>query len=98
MAWSSAQYLKFEDERTRPARDLLAQVPLETATRAYDLGCGPGNSTALLVARFGRESVIGLDSDPNMLAAARSRLKGTRFLEADLETWQPPEPADLAGQ
>ena len=95
MAWSSAQYLKFEDERTRPAHDLLAQVPLETATRAYDLGCGPGNSTALLVARFGRESVIGLDSDPNMLAAARSRLKGTRFLEADLETWQPPEPADL---
>jgi trans-aconitate 2-methyltransferase len=95
MAWSSAQYLKFEDERTRPARDLLAQVPLESAARTYDLGCGPANSTELLVARFGKESVIGLDSDPNMLAAARSRLKGTAFVEADLETWQPPEPADL---
>lgn len=95
MAWSSAQYLKFEDERTRPARDLLAQVPLESAARAYDLGCGPGNSTELLIARFGAQTVTGLDSDPNMLAAARSRLKGTTFLEADLETWQPPEPADL---
>jgi trans-aconitate 2-methyltransferase len=95
MAWSSAQYLKFEDERTRPARDLLAQVPLESAARAYDLGCGPGNSTEALVARFGAGSVTGLDSDPNMLAAARSRLKGTTFLEANLETWQPPEPADL---
>jgi trans-aconitate 2-methyltransferase len=95
MAWSSAQYLKFEDERTRPARDLLAQVPLEGAARAYDLGCGPGNSTELLVARFGAAAVIGLDSDPNMLAAARSRLKATTFLEADLESWQPPEPADL---
>ena len=95
MAWSSVQYLKFEDERTRPARDLLAQVPLESAARAYDLGCGPANSTELLVARFGKDGVIGLDSDPNMLAAARSRLKGTRFIEADLATWQPPEPADL---
>ena len=95
MAWSSAQYLKFEDERTRPARDLLAQVPLETASRVYDLGCGPGNSTELLVGRFGAAAVVGLDSDPNMLAAARSRLRGTTFLEADLATWQPPEPVDL---
>jgi len=95
MAWSSTQYLKFEDERTRPARDLLAQVPLESAARAYDLGCGPGNSTELLIARFGVGSVTGLDSDPNMLAAARSRLKGTTFLEADLATWQPPAQADL---
>jgi trans-aconitate 2-methyltransferase len=95
MAWSSTQYLKFEDERTRPARDLLAQVPLEGAAHAYDLGCGPGNSTELLIARFGAGSVTGLDSDPNMLAAARSRLKGTTFLEADLESWQPSEPADL---
>ena len=95
MAWSSAQYLKFEDERTRPARDLLAQVPLEGAEWAYDLGCGPGNSTELLVARFGADPVIGLDSDPNMLAAARSRLRGTHFIEADLATWRPPEPADL---
>ena len=95
MAWSSTQYLKFEDERTRPARDLLAQVPLESAARAYDLGCGPGNSTELIIARFGAAAVTGVDSDPNMLAAARSRLKGTSFIEADLSAWQPPEPADL---
>ncbi|CDZ29551.1 trans-aconitate 2-methyltransferase [Neorhizobium galegae] len=95
MAWSAEQYAKFEDERTRPARDLLAQVPLGSVTRAYDLGCGPGNSTELIAARFGAASVAGIDSDDNMLAAAAKRLPGTQFTKADLNTWVPEEPADL---
>jgi trans-aconitate 2-methyltransferase len=95
MAWSASQYVKFEDERTRPARDLLAQVPLEHLHRAMDLGCGPGNSTELIVARFGKEGVCGLDSDLNMLEAARKRMPGTSFIEADLATWQPDEQVDL---
>ncbi len=95
MAWSASQYVKFEDERTRPARDLLAQVPLDSARNAIDLGCGPGNSTELLIDRYGAENVTGLDSDLNMLEAARERLPATRFVEADLATWQPDKPADL---
>ncbi len=95
MAWSATQYLKFEEERTRPARDLLAQVPLQTAERAYDLGCGPGNSTELLIERFGTEAVTGLDSDSDMLDKARARLPGTPFVKADLSNWRPEAPADL---
>ncbi|WP_111564435.1 trans-aconitate 2-methyltransferase [Rhizobium sp.] len=95
MAWSASQYVKFEDERTRPARDLLTQVPMERIERAIDLGCGPGNSTELIIDRYGASGVSGLDSDLNMLDAARKRLPGTDFLEADLATWQPKEPVDL---
>jgi trans-aconitate 2-methyltransferase len=93
--WSAAQYLKFEDERTRPSRDLLAQVPLEAPRRVADLGCGPGNSTELLIARFPGAEVVGVDSSPDMLRQARERLPRCRFVAADLSTWTPEPGTDL---
>lgn len=93
--WSARQYLKFEDERTRPPRDLLAQVPLDKPKRVVDLGCGPGNSTELLIERFPTAEVIGLDSSPDMLRQARGRLPNHKFVEGDLATWMPEEGTDL---
>jgi trans-aconitate 2-methyltransferase len=93
--WSARQYLKFEDERTRPPRDLLAQVPLQSPRRVVDLGCGPGNSTELLITRYPQADVVGLDSSSDMLRQARERLPYCTFAEADLATWSPPEGTDL---
>ncbi len=93
--WSARQYLKFEDERTRPARDLLAQVPLTEVRRAIDLGCGPGNSTELLVERYPAAVVSGIDSSTDMLRQARQRLPQCDFVEGDLASWTPAEPVDL---
>jgi trans-aconitate 2-methyltransferase len=93
--WSARQYLKFEDERTRPPTDLLAQVPLASARRVVDLGCGPGNSTELLVKRFPDAEVIGLDSSPDMLRKARERLPRCAFVQADIVSWAPEPATDL---
>jgi trans-aconitate 2-methyltransferase len=93
--WSARQYLKFEDERTRPPRDLLAQVALRKPRLVVDLGCGPGNSTELLVQRFPQAQVVGLDSSPDMLRKARERLPQCDFVEAGIATWQPKPGTDL---
>jgi trans-aconitate 2-methyltransferase len=93
--WSARQYLKFEDERTRPPRDLLAQVPLRSARRIADLGCGPGNSTELLIERFPEAHVVGIDSSPDMLQQARERLPRRTFVQGDLSNWMPEPDTDL---
>lgn len=94
-AWDDAQYLKFGDERTRAARELLARVPLAQPQRAIDLGCGPGNSTALLRQRWPAARITGVDSSPQMLARARQDAPDIEWVCADAASYTPPEPAEL---
>src|SRR5437899_11459358 len=68
--WNAPQYLRFADERTRPCRDLAARVATTPAT-VIDLGCGPGNSTAVLAERWPDAALTGLDSSAALLATAR---------------------------
>lgn len=95
MTWSAAQYSKFEAERNRPILDLLAQLPSDGVGTAVDLGCGPGNSTELLSAKYPDANIRGLDSSPAMIEAARLRLPNVMFEVGDISTWNCPESFDV---
>lgn len=95
MSWSSEQYSKFEKQRNRPIMDLLANIPNPSVHTAMDLGCGPGNSTELLLDRFPEAEVAGMDSSADMIEAARKRLPGIDFQVGDISGWQPTEKYDI---
>jgi trans-aconitate 2-methyltransferase len=87
VSWSAERYVAFEKERTRPARDLLAAIPAVQVGVVIDLGCGPGNSTELIAARFPTARITGIDSSGDMVAAARARLPTAHFEIADVCAW-----------
>jgi trans-aconitate 2-methyltransferase len=95
LSWSAKQYVAFEDERTRPVHDLLAALPAIDAHSAIDLGCGPGNSTEALAARYPQADVSGIDSSSDMIEAARRRLPHLHFAVEDLQAWQDAGPFDV---
>jgi trans-aconitate 2-methyltransferase len=95
MTWSAAQYVKFEQERTRPVHDLVARIPNAEVLSAADIGCGPGNSTAVLSERFPQARIVGLDSSPDMIEAARNRLPDLAFEVADIREWRPMASYDI---
>lgn len=95
MTWSAKQYTAFEDERTRPVRDLVAAIPDREVRLAIDLGCGPGNSTEVLAERFPEAAVSGIDSSEDMIAAANKRLPAMQFEVSDIAGWKPAQQYDV---
>lgn len=102
--WDPAQYLRHAGHRARPFADLLARVP-DLPGRApliADLGCGPGNVTTLLAARWPTSRITGYDNSAEMLDKARVEYAGPTagggsldFTHADVRTWAPAQPYDL---
>jgi trans-aconitate 2-methyltransferase len=95
MTWSAKQYSMFEQQRTRPVRDLVAAIPEGDVRTAVDLGCGPGNSTEVLADRFPQALVTGMDSSDDMLVDARKRLPALNFELADIGAWNPVQKFDV---
>lgn len=68
--WNAEQYMKFAKERTQPSVDLINRLDFSPRS-VLDIGCGPGNSTAMLKDRFPDAKILGVDSSDNMLKKAR---------------------------
>jgi trans-aconitate 2-methyltransferase len=98
--WDPTEYLRFADHRARPFGELLARIGDVEATSVVDLGCGPGNLTALLAQRWPHADVEGIDSSPEMVERARADYGATadgrvRFSLNDIRSWTPPAPVDV---
>lgn len=96
--WSAKQYLKFSDERSRAARDLINAIPRlsdKVGMSIIDIGCGPGNSTELLHHNWPQANLSGFDSSPDMINKAKSLLPNMDFNVADIRTWQVPINSDI---
>ena len=93
--WDPAAYRRFGDERSRPFLDLLARVPAEHPRAVVDLGCGPGDLTAMLAGRWPGARVTGLDSSPEMIQEAARLATPVAFHAADLRDWRPEPDVDV---
>lgn len=94
--WDTQAYAVTQAFRDRPTLDLMLRIPGDLAPReVWDLGCGPGETTALLARRHPGATVHGLDASPEMLAAARLRPEAVDWVEGDIATFAPERPADL---
>lgn len=81
--WDSKLYMKFGGERTQSSVDLANRISIDSVRNAVDIGCGPGNSTAVLAERFKGAHVLGVDNSPAMLESARKAYPELEFKLCD---------------
>lgn len=86
--WDPQQYRRFAAERAQPFHDLLDKLGDAPVGRAVDLGCGPGELTALAAQRFSIGHITGIDNAASMLASAAAHVSSSVSFEAgDIATW-----------
>jgi trans-aconitate 2-methyltransferase len=93
--WDADQYLKFGRERTQPSVDLVSRIDIENPRRIIDLGCGPGNSTAILHGRWPDARITGLDSSAEMIAQASETDPNIDWRKGNIAEWEPGEDFDI---
>jgi trans-aconitate 2-methyltransferase len=101
--WDPTRYRQFGAERSRPFYELVARIGATEPRFVADLGCGPGELTADLCARWPGAEVLGVDNSAEMIAATEAIVSGLpegsrgrlSFELADVSDWEPPRPVDV---
>jgi trans-aconitate 2-methyltransferase len=88
--WNPELYLKYGNERTQPSIDLVSKIKIDfTPESILDIGCGPGNSSQVLLQRWTDAKLTGIDSSLNMIEKAKASFPKNTWLVADAAEYTP---------
>lgn len=87
--WNPNLYMQFRSERTRPSIDLISKIDSVEPKSVIDIGCGPGNSTQVLVDRWPKAKITGLDSSSAMIEKAKHDYPNQQWIVADALSYKP---------
>jgi trans-aconitate 2-methyltransferase len=94
--WNPEQYRRFAAERAQPFHDLLGLIELTPIKRAVDLGCGPGELTALASGSLDIGEMVGIDNSQAMLDKTTEHASArVRFEYGDIGQWTAGADIDL---
>ncbi len=94
--WNPEHYLKYRNERTQPSIDLVSRIQIDfTPENIIDIGCGPGNSSQVLIQRWPEAGLVGLDSSEAMIEKAKKDYPDQEWLLADAATFRSPVKYDI---
>jgi trans-aconitate 2-methyltransferase len=80
-------YLKFGKERIQPTIDLVSKIDFANPATIIDIGCGPGNSTQILLQRWPESKIVGIDNSEAMIQKAKQDYPAQewKLMDADKE-------------
>jgi len=81
--WDPQHYLQFKHERTQPSLDLVSRIPLDDPETIIDIGCGPGNSTQILLKRWPKADIVGIDKSEKMIQRAQQDYPDQKWMVGD---------------
>ncbi|HEY0518124.1 MAG TPA: methyltransferase domain-containing protein [Ilumatobacteraceae bacterium] len=94
--WNPDQYRRFAAERAQPFHDLLALIEPAPFKKAFDLGCGPGELTALAAEQLAVDEMIGVDNSQAMIHKTSEHASDRVTFEfGDIASWTSDRDCDL---